>query len=79
MRRLIEVLAAAALVTVMLVASVSPAMATRVRGGVLLQTDRPCKVTMAARNVAGSHLLIDPPGRSPGCWVQLPTSTTQDK
>jgi hypothetical protein len=79
MRRVIKVLAVAALIAVMLVASISPAMAVRVRGGVLLQTENPCIATGAAHNVTGSHLLLDPPGRDPGCWVQLPPSATQNE
>jgi hypothetical protein len=75
-RRTIKVLAVAALVAVMLVASVSPALAAKVRGGVLLQTDRPCDASSEASNVSGSHLQEfpeeNPEGRAPGCWVVLP-------
>lgn len=72
MRRIIKVLAVAVLVGVMLVASISPALAKVVRGGVLLQTDSPCDATLAAQNEPGSHLLDPAPGRAPGCWVVLP-------
>lgn len=76
MRRTIKVLAVAALVAVMLVASVSPALAAKVRGGVLLQTTGPCDASSEARNVSGSHLIElpeeNPEGRAPGCWVLLP-------
>jgi hypothetical protein len=71
-RRTIKVLLVAALVAVMLVASVSPALAAKVRGGVLLQTDRPCDASSKARNVSGSHVIEDPEGRALGCWVLLP-------
>jgi hypothetical protein len=71
-RLMVKVLAVAALVAVMLVASVSPALAAKVRGGVLLQTDRPCDASSKARNVSGSQLIEDPEGRALGCWVLLP-------
>jgi hypothetical protein len=75
-RRTIKVLVVAALVAVMLVASVSPVLAAKVRGGVLLQTDRPCEASSKARNVSGSHHEVfeegNPEGRAPGCWVVLP-------
>jgi hypothetical protein len=70
--RTIKVLAVVALVAVMLVASVSPALAAKVRGGVLLQTTTPCKASSEAGNVSGSHLETNPEGRAPGCWVLLP-------
>ena len=76
MRRTIKVLAVAAIAAVMLVASVSPALAAKVRGGVLLQTTTPCKASSEAGNVSGSHLQEFPEGnsegRAPGCWVLLP-------
>jgi hypothetical protein len=75
----IKVLAVAALVAVMMVASVSPVLAAKVRGGVLLQTEQPCDASSEARNVSGSHLTEipddpeqNPEGRAPGCWVLLP-------
>ena len=73
MRRTIKILAVAAIAAVMLVASVSPAMAAKVRGGVLLQTTTPCDASSEAGNVSGSHLQENPGGgRVPGCWVLLP-------
>jgi hypothetical protein len=71
-RRTIKVLAVGALVVVMFVASVSPALAAKARGGVLLQTTTPCHASSEARNVSGSHLVENPEGRAPGCWVLLP-------
>jgi len=73
---MIKVLAVAALVVVMLVVSVSPAMAAHARGGVLLKTTRPCDASKFAQNVAGSHLRTDVPDRAEGCWVLLPPSAT---
>jgi hypothetical protein len=72
MRRMIKVLAVAALVATILVAGTSPALARVVRGGVLLHTERPCHATLVAQNASGSHLLLNPEGRAPGCWVELP-------
>jgi hypothetical protein len=77
-RRTIKILAVAALVAVMLVASVSPVLAAKVRGGVLLQTTEPCRASSGAQNVSGSHLIEiregdpNPEGRVLGCWVLLP-------
>jgi hypothetical protein len=72
MKRLIKVLAVAALAALILVTSVSPAVARAVRGGVLMKTTTPCEASSVARNGSGAHLRIDPPDRTPGCWVVLP-------
>jgi hypothetical protein len=79
-RRTIKVLAVAALVAVMLVASVSPALAAKARGGVLLQTTTPCEKGAGshARNDPGTHLETNPKGRAEGCWVLLPPSANPD-
>ena len=71
MRHMIKVLAVAALVAMMLMVSISPALAAKARGGVLLKTTRPCDASSEARNVSGSHLVENPEGRAPGCWVLL--------
>jgi hypothetical protein len=77
-RRTIKVLGVAALVAVMLVASVSPALAAKARGGVLLQATTPCVegAGRVAQNVPGAHLEVfevgNPEERAPGCWVLLP-------
>ena len=76
MERMIKVLTVAVLVAVMLVVSVSPALAAKVRGGVLMQTRTPCYASSVAQNGPGSHLLNDPPLRDPGCWVVLPSKAT---
>ena len=80
MRRTIKVLAVAALVATMLMASISPALATKARGGVLLQTTTPCVASSEASNVSGSHLEVfeegNPEGRAPGCWVLLPPNAS---
>lgn len=73
MRRMIKVLAVATLVAVILVASISPALALRRAGGVLLeQTAKPCD---APANPQGVQIKLNPPERELlGCWVLLPPS-----
>jgi hypothetical protein len=73
MRRTIKVLAVATLVATILVASISPALARKLGGGVLLSTRVPCYATENARNDAGTQLINDPPKRmQEGCWAELP-------
>jgi hypothetical protein len=74
MKRMIRILAVAVLVAVILVASVSPAMARRISGGILLPRPENCSAILehAQNTPAAERLLLDPPGRAPGCWVQLP-------
>ncbi len=67
MRRMIKVLMVAVLMAVILVASISPAMARRVPGGVLLSSPQPCLA-----NPQDPDLVLNPPGRTPGCWFLLP-------
>jgi hypothetical protein len=78
MRRMIKVLAVAALVATILMASTSPALAKVLRGGVLLHTSRPCEAQLDAQKAQGSPLLLNPEDRTPGCWVELPSGATQD-
>ncbi|HEX5847702.1 MAG TPA: hypothetical protein VFY59_00780 [Rubrobacter sp.] len=78
MRRMIKALAMATLVATILVASTSPALARVVRGGVLLHTERPCHATLVAQNAPGSHILLNPEDRTPGCWVELPPGANHD-
>jgi hypothetical protein len=70
MKRVIKVLVVAVLMAVILVASVSPAMARRAPGGVLLSSPQPCHAI--ANDAAGEQLVLNPPGRAPGCWFLLP-------
>ena len=74
MKRMFRVLAVAALVAMIMVASISPAMAKRVAGGQGLSTEAPCHATEDRQDdrVAGAHLDNDPPGDRTGCWVLLP-------
>jgi hypothetical protein len=67
MKRMIKVLLVAVLMAVILVASVSPALAKAVRGGVLLSSPQPCLA-----NPQDPNLVLNPPGRAPGCWFLLP-------
>jgi hypothetical protein len=70
MKRVIKVLVVAVLMAMILVASVSPAMARRAPGGVLLSSPQPCHAI--ANDTPGEHLVLNPPGRAPGCWFLLP-------
>ena len=72
MKRVIKVLMVAVLMAVILVASISPAMARRHPGGVLLPTPQPYHATANAQDTPGEHLVLNPPGRAPGCWFLLP-------
>ena len=67
MKRMIKVLMVAVLMAVILAASVSPALAAKARGGVLLSTTQPCLA-----NTQNPNLVLNPPGRAPGCWFLLP-------
>jgi hypothetical protein len=70
MKRMIKVLMVAVLMAVILAASVSPALAAKARGGVLLSTTQPCHTI--AQDAPGEDLVVNPPGRAPGCWFLLP-------
>ena len=72
MKRVLRVLVVAVLMAVILVASVSPAMARRISGGILLPTPQPCFTNANAHGASGERLVFNPPGRAPGCWVLLP-------
>ena len=69
MKRMIKVLMVAVLMAVILVASISPAMARRAPGGVLLSSPQPCH---ANTQETPGDLVLNPPGRAPGCWFLLP-------
>jgi hypothetical protein len=75
MRRIIRVLAVAVLVAMILVSSMSPAMARRALGGQQLSTEKPCEATRNAQNDHhGADLRMSPEGRAEGCWALLPYS-----
>ena len=67
MKRMVKVLMVAVLMAVILVASISPALAVKARGGVLLSSPQPCLA-----NPQTPNLVLNPPGRAPGCWFLLP-------
>jgi hypothetical protein len=69
MKRMIKVLIVAVLMAVILVVSISPALAAR-RPGVLLSSPQPCHAI--AQDAPGEDLVLNPPGRAPGCWFLLP-------
>lgn len=75
MKRTIRVLAVATLVAVILVASMSPALARRGSFGHRMPTDKPCEVAerdlTGPQNEGGAHHVSDPPGHT-GCWVVVP-------
>jgi hypothetical protein len=74
-KRIVKVLTVAALVAMILVASISPAVAKRAAGGQQLSTEKPCKATRNAQNDHhGADLRMDPKGRAEGCWALLPYS-----
>ena len=77
MKRMIRVSAVAALVAMLLVASISPAVAKRAAGGQRLSTEVPCQATANPQNdrEAGAHLKLNPnPPNQTGCWALLPSS-----
>jgi len=79
MKRVIKVLMVAVFVAVILVASISPALARTSHFGKQLNTDRPCDVHLDianAQNGRGAQLLEnpveDPDIEHTGCWLVLP-------
>jgi hypothetical protein len=75
-KRMIRVLAVAVLVAVILVASISPALAVRRAGGVLMPTTTPCDAHPETKNDKAPHFEFrDTPARdgtTPSCWMVLP-------
>lgn len=71
MRRMIEALAAAALIAIILVASISPALGRSAHFGQRMPIDKPCTLADTAQNEPGAHHIFDPPGHT-GCWLVLP-------
>jgi hypothetical protein len=72
MKRMMKVLMVTLLMAVILVASISPAMARRHPGGVLLSSPQPCHAVANTQDASGGSLVLNPPGRAPGCWFLLP-------
>ena len=79
MKHLPKALAMVVIMAMILAASISPAAALKLRGGVLLPTRVPCYATANAQNVAGTQLINDPPDRmQKGCWAELPSGANHD-
>jgi hypothetical protein len=76
MKRMIKVLLVPVLMAVILVASISPALAAR-KAGVLLPTTQPCLAT-TPDTPGGARLVLNPPGRAPGCWLLFPPGVGSD-
>jgi hypothetical protein len=72
-KRMIKVLAVAALMAVILVASVSPAMARRASGGHPMPTTVPCDATEKTKNEPGAHFEERPQSQVALCWLVFPT------
>ena len=79
MKRMIKVSIVAILLAVLLVVSISPALARPARFGERLNTDRPCYVHSEianSQNGRGAQIVdspVEPPNiQRMGCWVVLP-------
>jgi hypothetical protein len=76
-KRIIRVLAVAVLMAVILVTSISPALARKVAGGQLLSTEKPCEQSAKHQNDRPGvefRTFGKEDGRAPGCWALLPPS-----
>ena len=79
MKRMIKVLAVSVLIAVILVASISPALARPRHFGKNLHDNPSCETTDKAQNAGGAQHEVDPkdPSAKPrlerGCWVVLPS------
>ena len=79
MKRTIKVLAVAALIAVILVASTSPVLARRAAGGHPMptkteeETSKPCDATAKAQNERGAHFEERPESTVAKCWLVFPT------
>jgi hypothetical protein len=71
-KRLIRVLAVAVLVAVILVASMSPTLARRQAGGVLMPTTTPCDAHSETKNGKVSHFEFRDTPEPHSCWMVLP-------
>lgn len=72
MKRKLAILAVAALMAVILVSSMSPAMARRASGGQPMPTTKPCHATANAQNEGGSHFELRPESEIALCWKVFP-------
>ena len=72
MKRMIRVLAVAVLVAVILVASMSPTLARRQAGGVLMPTTKPCDLHPETKNDKVPHFEFRNTPEDNSCWMVLP-------
>ena len=75
MKRMIRILAVVTLMAVLLVASVSPALARRVAGGIPMPTTKPCEVhsdAPQAQNQQVPRFELRPESEIALCWMVLP-------
>ena len=76
---MIKVLAVAGLIAVILVASISPAVAKRAAGGHPMptkteeETAKPCDATAKAQNERGAHFEERNKPEKETCWLEFPT------
>jgi hypothetical protein len=73
-KRTLKVLVVAALMAVIVVTSMSPAMARRALGGQPMPTAKPCYATANAQNEDGSHFELRPESEIALCWKVFPES-----
>jgi hypothetical protein len=73
-KRTLKVLAVAVLMVMILVASISPAMARRASGGQPMPSTKPCYATADAQNEDGSHFELRPESEIALCWKVFPES-----
>jgi hypothetical protein len=71
-KRLIRVLAVAVLVAVILVASMSPTLARRQAGGVLMPRTTPCDAHSETKNGKVPHFEFRDTPEPHSCWMVLP-------
>ena len=70
MKRMIKVLIVALLMAVILLASISPALAARKGGGVLLSSPQPCHAIANTQDASGGRLVLNP-WSGPGVLVSV--------
>ena len=71
MKRMIKVLMVAVLMAVILAASVSPALAAKARGGVLLSTTQPCHAIANTQDASGERPGPQPTRSGTGMLVSV--------
>ena len=72
MKHTLKILSVAALMAVILVTSMSPAMARRQAGGILMPTTRPCEVHSETNNDEVPQFEFRDTPAPNSCWKVLP-------